>query len=218
MKNNQFFVVTVLLSVVCASHVIKAHKDDILKPLHDKIKDEFINRSSAYVARQLRKNKPVSHDFQHFLDNDELMKKMKQSYGDGKGEFSFTVANKKNEIINDFQHKCDELNNENQMSFYKSLACGTMFCVSVTGQAIGLGVLTTNNSNSRTIGGGISIGALIASVGSWVLWSWAVEAQQEKQAHIAEITKIEEKWERNFVEMEKQKNAKHKHAHPHTTT
>jgi len=66
MKNNQFFIVTVLLSVVCASHGTKAHKDDTLKPLHDKIKDEFINRSSAYVARQMKKNKPVSHDFQHF--------------------------------------------------------------------------------------------------------------------------------------------------------
>jgi len=151
------------------------------------------------------------------LDNDASMKKMNQTFIDGTGSFAFKVIKKRDEIIDDCKRKHDELNNDNEAIIIRKSTCKGLLGISALVEAAGLGLLCGTNKVQK-IGVGMASVALVVGVGSWIGWSWYAEAQQEKQTHITEITKIEEKWERNFVEMEKQKNAKHNHVHPHTTT
>lgn len=172
--------------------------NDVLKPLHDKIKAEFINKSSAYIAQQMREKKSVPDEFQQFLDEDELVKKMQQTFRDGTGKFSVEVINKKDEIINNFQHKIDELYAENKRSITKENVAKVGMGLSILMGIAGASNLVLGRQHEKQLGGILAGLGVVGGIGGWVIWSWSAQEQKEKQIHITEAATMKEKWAQGF--------------------
>ena len=207
MKNSRLMLVMVLLSVVCTPDVAHAHEDS-LKPLHDKIRKEFTYRCSDEVAKRAHKGKHLSKDFQFFLDNDELVLKMTQVYGDGTGEFAVKVINKKDAILKDFSHERYELNKENTAAAKREARSQVGVGVGIL--LVGLSLIADDPSFRKGAGLTIGISGLLLSASSGVLWYLSQQEQEQKKTHIAEITKIEEKWEHNFIALQKKHEEKNR--------
>jgi hypothetical protein len=207
MKNSGLLIAIVLVSVACTPDVVRAHEDS-LKPLHDKIRKEFTDRCSEEVAKRAHKGKYLSKDFQSFLDNDELVRKMTQVYGDGTGEFAVKVINKKDAILKEFSHERHELNKENTAAAKREARSQVGVGLGVV--IAGLAVIMSDHGTGKNAAPAVGISGFLISAGSGILWYLSQQEQEEKKTHIAEITKIEEKWEHNFIALQKKHEDKSK--------
>lgn len=201
MKNSGLLIAIVLVSVVCTPDVARAHEDS-LKPLHDKIRQAYIARHSEEVASRARKGKFLSKEFQDFLDNDELVRKMTQVYGDGTGEFAVKVINKKDAIFKELINERHELNKENTAAAKREARSQVGVGVGVLIAGL-LPVIMKDQGMGKNAAPAVGIAGLIISASSGVLWYLSHQEQEQKKIHITEITKIEEKWEHNFNALQK---------------
>lgn len=195
MKNYTLLIITILSISAFMLENAHAQQNDVLKPLHDKIKADFINKNSAYIAQQMREKKNISDEFQQYLKTDNEVKKIKQAFGHGTGRFSVEVVNKQKEITNDFQHKIDELNVENKWSITKENLSKVGFVISTL---LGLTGGTRLAAGEKSFTVNLMSAGIVGGIASWVMWSWSAQEQKEKQIHIKETVIMQEKWAQGF--------------------
>ena len=194
MKNSKFIIATVLLSAVCASHNMLAHRD-VLEPLHQKIKRDFIHRSSADVAEEYHEGHLLSKCFEEFKLKDQHMEQMIQSREENSGKFAFEVINKSDVIRKEFAHKRLELYKEYTASVRTEDRAQIGF---FAGFIMGMAAICAKEKDLKNAWLPITAGGLgVMGYSAWQ-WYWSAQKQEQKQIHITELTKIEEKWDHTF--------------------
>lgn len=155
------------------------------------IQQDFLAYQSSEVAHNANKKKALDKKFQLYLDEDQLMQKIKQIDIDGTSGTALSVISMAQDVTGDFQEKSDKL--FSSLHFYTKTEVVSQEAVLLGAALLIIATMAPQRDKSGLVAGGMGF-LTIGGAGS----IYSSRQKRSLPVHIKTINTMEEKWANTF--------------------
>jgi hypothetical protein len=116
MEKKSVIVISILLCASLITHSMQAHGEGVLKETYEDVYKKYIKISSWDVWRRKENYRPITHEFEHDLEDKKIIEKIIDMAKNGTSGISLDACKMQENVSNHFQHKQHEL--EDNFAWY----------------------------------------------------------------------------------------------------